>query len=117
MKETSETRAYEGMFLLRVEATQEQTDRSVQQIRETITKCGGAVTAQQMWGRRKLAYPIAKQREGVYLLTHFTAAPATIPSLEQALRVNETLLRSLIILQPPTSGAPMPQPQDHGEPQ
>jgi small subunit ribosomal protein S6 len=105
------------MFILRTDAAQEQMDRSVQQIKETITKCGGTVTDQQPWGRRKMAYPIAKQREGFYLLAHFTALPRAIPALEQALRVNETLLRSLIVLQPATTSVPPLQPSEHGEPQ
>ncbi len=112
----SSTNAYEGLFILRADAAQEQVDRSVQQIRETITKCGGEVTEQQLWERRKLAFPIAKQREGVYLLAHFAAAPKAISALEQALRVNEAVLRSMIVLRTSTQGA-APVPVEHGESQ
>ena len=117
--ETAATRAYEGLFILRSDAAaaQEQVDRSVQQIRDTITKHGGQVTEQQLWGRRKLAYPIAKQREGVYVLAHFTAEPKAIPPLEQTLRLNETLLRSLIVIQPVAQSAPPPATGEHGESQ
>jgi small subunit ribosomal protein S6 len=117
--QTSATRAYEALFILRMDAAaaQDQTDRSVQQINDTITKHGGQVTAQQLWGRRKLAYPIAKQREGVYVLAHFTAEPKVVPTLRQTFRLNETLLRSLIVIQSPAQSAPLPAPVEHGESQ
>ena len=50
------------------------------------------------WGRRQLAYKIGRHENGYYVISNFTAAPAVLPEFERALKLDETLLRHLIVL-------------------
>ena len=62
-----------------------------------IIKTGGQIQRAQVMGRRRLAYPIARQQEGLYLLIYFSQPPAAVAALRGNLRMNEFVLRILIL--------------------
>ncbi len=62
-----------------------------------IKKTGGQIQSLQVMGRKRLAYPIARQQEGLYLLVYFSQPPASAPVLRTNLRMNEFVLRILIL--------------------
>ena len=67
---------------------------------------GGEVSAVDHWGNRQLAYPIARQKSGYYVVAQFTAAAEALPEFERLLRLDEEVLRYLLVLNEgePTSG-------------
>ena len=67
-------RIYEELFILRPDASEEEIDPFVEQIKQVITSGGGTVDKVDKWGIRKLAYRVAKRDEGYYVLLQFTAA-------------------------------------------
>ena len=87
---------YEGLFALLPDLSQDENKKLVAKIEEQVTKAGGNIESSQEWGRRTLAYPIRKKREGVYHLLHFRIAPEAIVSLKRSYRLNESILNSLI---------------------
>lgn len=90
-------RDYELVFILRPdledEATQAFTDRVVNLVREY----GGDVKKVEPWGRRKLAYFINRYREGYYVLVQFALDARRVNDLERWLRLNEDVVRHLVV--------------------
>jgi small subunit ribosomal protein S6 len=58
---------------------------------------GGKIDKVDIWGRRRLAYEIAKQAEGIYAVVDLTAEPATVSELDRQLGLNETVLRTKVL--------------------
>ena len=102
---------YESMFIFRAELSDEALKKVTGQVEDAIVKAGGKVEASQPWGRRRLAYPVGKQREGMYHLIYFTCPSLAIDQLKQAYRLNEQIVRTMILaiekIPPP---APLPTP-------
>jgi small subunit ribosomal protein S6 len=59
---------------------------------------GGEVTAVDHWGRRQLAYPIRKKGAGYYVVVHLRTTPDRLPEFERLLKLEEELLRYLIVV-------------------
>jgi small subunit ribosomal protein S6 len=59
---------------------------------------GGEITAVDHWGKRQLAYPIDDKDNGYYVVTHFSAAPPALPEYERILKLDDDLLRYLVVI-------------------
>jgi len=94
------------MMILRPELSEEQMKQLVARVEDAILKAGGQIEQSQAWGRRRLASPIAKHREGVYHLVVFQVDPAAIDRLRRAYRLDEQILRALIVRQDQRHPAP-----------
>jgi small subunit ribosomal protein S6 len=62
-----------------------------------IRTAGGSVEKLDVWGRRRLAYEIAKKSEGIYAVIDLQATPAAVAELDRQLRLNESVLRTKVI--------------------
>jgi small subunit ribosomal protein S6 len=62
-----------------------------------VRKDGGNVEKVDVWGRRRLAYEIAKKSEGIYAVVELQAEPATVKELDRQLSLNESVLRTKVI--------------------
>jgi small subunit ribosomal protein S6 len=58
---------------------------------------GGTVESVDVWGRRRMAYEIKKQAEGIYAVVKLTAEPATVKELDRQLTLNESILRTKVL--------------------
>ncbi|MGH2581611.1 MAG: 30S ribosomal protein S6 [Anaerolineales bacterium] len=67
------------------------------QVQSWIKDGAGKVEKADVWGKRKLAYPIKKQTEGQYVLLHADLEPAACAELERQFRLQESVLRFLIV--------------------
>ncbi len=90
-------REYEVVFITRTEMEQDAFNAFVEQVQSWLTAGGGEVIETDIWGTRKLAYPIARQREGVYVLIRATMPPAYVTEMDQHFRIAEPVLRHLIV--------------------
>ncbi|MEG0221099.1 MAG: 30S ribosomal protein S6 [Clostridia bacterium] len=87
--------AYEMITILTSNVTDETRDEFIQKMKDLI----GAevdVTVED-WGRKKLAYEIKKQNEGYYLMFTFSSNPSDIAEMERVLRLNDTVLKHMVI--------------------
>jgi small subunit ribosomal protein S6 len=57
----------------------------------------GEITAVDHWGRRQMAYPIADKDNGYYVVTHFSTSPTLLPEYERLLKLDESVLRYLVV--------------------
>lgn len=62
-----------------------------------ISSSGGQVTARNDWGKRRLAYPIRKINEGVYVSLQINLPPLAVRTVERALQLNDDVMRYLVI--------------------
>ena len=90
-------REYEMIVILHPDLDENAFKEILDRISGWITQDGGEITKTDIWGKRTLAYPIRKQREGQYVLMNTKMNPQLGALLERNLRYIESVLRYLII--------------------
>jgi small subunit ribosomal protein S6 len=90
-------RIYEELFIVRPDATDEEIDPLVEQLRGVLANGGGTLDKVDKWGVRKLAYKLQKRNEGYYILLQFSAGPEIVKEIERRLRVNDMVLKYLTV--------------------
>ncbi|MFN6131854.1 MAG: 30S ribosomal protein S6 [Synechococcaceae cyanobacterium] len=98
---------YETMYILRPDIPEEEVESHVTKYRDLVTESGGEVLDNQMRGKRRLAYPIAKHREGIYVQLNHNGEGHHVASLERAMRLSEDVIRYLTVKQ----DGPLPPPR------
>ena len=89
-------RRYELMLVLRPDIPDERSQAIIDRTTRQITASGGQIVKVAPWGRRRLAYPIDRHREGSYHIVIFEAPAESIGELERSLLITEELLRHLV---------------------
>ena len=87
--------SYEILLLLDPEQDEARQDEIVSRAREQVEKSGGTWHSHDAWGRRRLAYPIAKKEEGVYHLLVFDADGPTLDEVSRVLKIDDAVLRHM----------------------
>ena len=72
---------------------------SLETFLNVVRKDGGSVGNVDIWGKRRLAYEISKNAEGIYAVIDLTAEPATVNELDRQLKLNESVLRTKVLRQ------------------
>lgn len=90
-------RQYEIMIILDPEIEERTVAPSLDKYLTVVKTEGGTVDKVDVWGRRRLAYDIAKKGEGIYAVVDFTASPATAKELDRQLGLNEVVLRTKVL--------------------
>ena len=90
-------RHYEVMVILDPSLEERTVTPSVDTYLNVIREAGGEVEKLDLWGRRRLAYEINKQSEGIYAVIDLRATPAAVAELDRQLRLNESILRTKVI--------------------
>jgi small subunit ribosomal protein S6 len=90
-------RRYELMLVLRPDAPDDRSQAVIDRTTRQITASGGQIVKVAPWGRRRLAYPIDRYREGSYHIILFEAPGDAIVELERGLLITEEVLRHLVI--------------------
>lgn len=87
---------YELMFIIDPALEDEKKEATVETVKGII-EADGTVGEVDVWGLRKLAYPIQKKNEGYYVVVTFQASPELPKELDRRLRISEVVMRHLII--------------------
>ena len=90
-------RHYELMVILDPELEERTIAPSLDRFLTVVTRSGGNVAKIDIWGRRRLAYEIKKQVEGIYAVIDLQATPEAVAELDRQLRLNESVLRTKVI--------------------
>ena len=90
-------RHYELMVILDPELEERTIAPSLDRFLTVITKGNGSVDKVDIWGRRRLAYEIKKQIEGIYAVIDINAEPADVAELDRQLNLNESVLRTKLM--------------------
>ena len=103
---TTTTRDYEALVIFKTAGTDQEIARQASQLEDVIKKMGGRIDTTQAMGRRRLAFRIARQNEGHYQLYRFHAPTQQLSELERAFRLNDAIVRFMIVSAEEVSEAP-----------
>jgi small subunit ribosomal protein S6 len=88
-------------------------DQKLERFNQLATGSGGGeILAVEHWGKRQLAYPIKKHDNGYYVVVQFRTDPTNLPEFERAIKLDEQVLRHLVVL----SEGELPTPRSAAEP-
>ena len=89
-------RDYEIVFILTPEANEGEVEAAIERISTFVSDRGGSFGEHEVWGLRRLAYPINKFMEGIYVLAHFSLDASDVLELERSLTTSEDVIRHLV---------------------
>lgn len=89
-------RDYELIFVVHPDLEQTAFEEIVDRVKGWVMDEGGEVSKTDLWGKRKLAYPIRKKNEGLYVLMETRLPPASCAAIEHNFRLVEPVMRFLI---------------------
>lgn len=87
---------YEVMFIIDPTLEEEKKNQVIEKVQAVIAE-GGEVAKTDVWGMKKLAYPIEKKNEGFYVVIEFKASPELPKELDRRLRISDDVMRHMII--------------------
>ncbi|RYP83806.1 30S ribosomal protein S6 [Nocardioides guangzhouensis] len=90
-------RAYEVMVILDPNLEERTIEPSLDKYLNVIRKDGGSVENVDVWGRRRLAYEVKKNAEGIYAVISLNAEPDTVKEFDRQLTLNESVLRTKVL--------------------
>jgi len=90
-------RNYEIIFIVRPDVTEEDVDKLIAQMEGVVAGTGGQLEKVEKLGRRRLAYRVAKQREGIYVLFRLQGSGDTVKEFERRLKVMDTVIKYLTV--------------------
>jgi len=84
---------YETIYILRSDVDADTADRVQARVVEVVDRGKGKLVKVEAWGRRKLAYPVKKQRRGVYVYVKYVGAGGLVQELERNLKLQDAVLK------------------------
>lgn len=90
-------RHYEVMIILDPSQDERTVAPSLDKFLEIVRKENGTVEKVDIWGKRRLAYPIAKKEEGIYVVLNLVCESATVQELDRVLNLNDSVLRTKVL--------------------
>jgi small subunit ribosomal protein S6 len=93
-------RDYELMIVLDPNLDETGVEALTTRITNLVSQRGGSVEGMENgppWGRRRLAYPIGRYRDGFYILSKLTLPPTAAAEIERALKLTESVVRHLLV--------------------
>jgi small subunit ribosomal protein S6 len=90
-------RKYETIFILQPSLDEEAVKANIEKFKGVIENGGGVIENVDFWGKRKLAYEIKKVNEGFYTMINFSADAELPKELDRIFRINDTVVRHIII--------------------
>ena len=98
---------YETMYILRPDIAEDEVTNHIDKYNKLLEEFGGTILDSQMRGKRRLAYQIAKHREGIYVQLSHNGDGQHIFKIEKAMRLSEDVIRYLTVKQE----GPLPTPR------
>jgi small subunit ribosomal protein S6 len=114
-------RDYETVYIFDTQLPEDRINEKLDRYHGLLTQTGAEITAIDHWGRRQLAYPIRKNGAGYYVVAQFRSDVGPLPEYERLLKLDEELLRYLVVLHEGEPTAPMsiatraPREDDDGD--
>lgn len=90
-------RAYELMVIFNPTVDERTVAPSMEKLLSQVTDAGGSVEKVDIWGKRRLAYEIQKQSEGIYVVVNMTTTSEVAQELNRQLSLNESVMRTKLM--------------------
>ena len=91
-------RTYEALYIINPTLEDDAIQTIVKEVEALVENHGGAIVRSEIWGRRKLAYTVKKFTDGCFVLLRYTGSPEFVQKIESLFKLNESILRYLIVL-------------------
>ena len=104
---TDQQTYYETMYILRPDIAEDEVSNHIDKYNKLLQEFGGKILDSQMRGKRRLAYQIAKHREGIYVQLSHQGDGQHIFKIEKAMRLSEDVIRYMTVKQE----GPLPTPR------
>jgi small subunit ribosomal protein S6 len=98
MANTTHVREYETIYILKTDVDAEAAEKLQNRVAEVIAREAGKMVKVESWGRRRLAYPVAKQNKGVYMYLKYVGKGGLVQELERNLKLSDAVLKLQTIL-------------------
>ena len=105
---------YETMYILRPDIAEDEVNNHIDKYNKLLEEFGGNILDSQMRGKRRLAYQIAKHREGIYVQLSHQGDGQHIFKIEKAMRLSEDVIRYMTVKQ--EGPLPTPKPSNKSAP-
>ena len=93
-----EERLYDLIFICRPATPEEEIDKIIATLENSVAERGGKVDKKEKWGARKMAYRVMRHREGYYVLMVVRATQSdTVHELERRLKVNDAVIKYMTV--------------------
>jgi small subunit ribosomal protein S6 len=90
-------RKYETFFIIDPDLTEEALTLASEKIKGIVNANGGGVLTYVPWGKKKLAYPVKKRTQGLYILMEYGGGPELVAELERNMRLDERVLKFITV--------------------
>jgi small subunit ribosomal protein S6 len=84
------------MYIVKPELDDDAVQREIEKVNQLIQTNGGQVKKVTPWGKRRLSYSVADQREGYYVVTEFDLESGRVQEVERVLKISDTVFRHLL---------------------
>lgn len=101
-------RTYETVTIVKPQLSDAEVAAFVTNVKELVAKNGGEVTSEEKLGRRKFTHDVNHVRDGFYLYLKFKAQPTFIKVWDETMKLNEQVLRSMVMLASEAKAKPTP---------
>lgn len=92
------SKEYETIYILRSDVDADTADKVQNRVAEVIGRDEGKLVKVESWGRRKLAYPVSKQKKGVYIYVKYVGRGGLVQELERNLKLQDSVLKFQTVL-------------------
>jgi small subunit ribosomal protein S6 len=92
------TKEYETIYILRPDVDPDTAEKVQARVGEVVERAAGKLVKVEAWGRRRLAYPVAKQRRGVYVYVKYLGGGGLVSELERNLKLSDAVLKFQTVL-------------------
>lgn len=96
--QTHIAKEYETIYILRPDVDADSADKVQGRVAEVITREQGTMVKVEAWGRRKLAYPVNKQKKGVYVYVKYVGKGGLVAELERNLKLADAVMKFQTVL-------------------
>ena len=90
-------RTYEIVAIIDPDVNERQVPDLIDKYLQVITQGNGTVDGNDLWGRRRLAYPINKKHEGIYVVLNVTAEPHVVQEMDRLMTIDEQFMRTKVM--------------------
>jgi small subunit ribosomal protein S6 len=88
---------YETIYIMHPDLGDDGVEAAKAKVDETLGAAGGRIYHRENWGKKRLAYTVAKQQRGIYQLIQFIGSGQTVADLERLFRLDEAYIKHLIV--------------------
>jgi small subunit ribosomal protein S6 len=96
--QAARSKEYETIYVLRPDVDADTADKVQARVNEVVARETGTLMKVESWGRRKLAYPVAKHRKGVYVYVKYAGKGGLVSELERNLKLQDSVLKFQTVL-------------------